>query len=64
MMAQFGSLIVNGQTAFMGKTYAPTQPAGKNDETVATTAFVQTAIQNALNSNENNKTEDLKGEDK
>lgn len=48
-MAQFGSLIVEGTSAFFGKVVGVTQAAGTNNETIATTAFVTTAINNAFN---------------
>lgn len=62
-MAQFGSLIVEGQSTFLSKAYTKTQPAGTDNDTIATTAFVTTAIYNAfhptvednnINNNENN----------
>lgn len=47
-MAQLKDLIVNGATRLIGTVYAPTQPAGTNNDTIATTAFVIAAIAQAI----------------
>lgn len=54
-MAQLKSLLVEGVSRFIGgintdsNIYYQTKAAGTNDTTLATTAFVTTAVQNAIN---------------
>lgn len=61
-MAQLKDLIVNGASRLIGDVYisgdatAATSASGSNDTKVATTAFVKTAVDNAINNAKQTKT--------
>lgn len=55
-MAQLKDLIVNGNSRLIGDAFAQTPAAGTDNQEVATTAFVKTAINSAITSAKQEKT--------